>query len=153
MLEKLENRQALFVCLIKACTKEVFFYFEPELLRTPPPWFAFWQQRAERGWLMMNLILSPHIPALFMKYFTDTDCQEQNLSTHGHIFITCKQWLKICFNRTRNGVEKQQQPTQLLWCVPMFIQFLPRGSHGTSSVQPPLQSGLVVGEGLINTGK
>ena len=80
------RKQARIVCLFYQNLHKRGFFFTSSLNFSEHRHLgAFWQQRAERGWFIMNLILSPHIPALFMNYFTDTDCQEQNLSTQGHI--------------------------------------------------------------------
>ena len=43
-----------------------FFFFEFELHSEQPWWFALYNRRAEKGWLVTYLRLLPHIPASFM---------------------------------------------------------------------------------------
>ena len=60
------------------------FSVEFEILGTRSCWFTLYKRRAEQGWLVTYLILSPHMPALFMTSLTD--CWAQNGSIHGRVF-------------------------------------------------------------------
>ena len=73
---------ASFGCCIKTCTnfKEVLsfyvylFYlgFKSELLSVQPRWFALYQWRTEKVWLVTYLTLLPPIPAVFMTSLMQT---------------------------------------------------------------------------------
>ena len=60
------------------------FSVEFEILGTRSCWFSLYKRSPEQGWLVTYLILSPHMPVLFMTSLTD--CWAQNGSTHSRVF-------------------------------------------------------------------
>ena len=69
-----------------------------------PCWFSQQQRRAEKGWLVVCLTLSPHILALFMTSLIQTDGHKMSAPT---ITFSLLSNIVFCFvvNSTRNQMK------------------------------------------------
>ena len=67
-----------------------FFCFQYEFLWVQPYWFALYQWRAEKAWLVTYLTLFPHTPALFLTSLVHTVAWTQIDSANSRILTIFK---------------------------------------------------------------
>ena len=97
---------------VRACVCVCVFCFKFELVKGQPCWFALYQWRAEKVWLVTYLILPPHMPAMFMTSPIHNAVYNRNGSTRGHVLATLNQTLM--FN-------KQGEKSSQILGVYMFV--------------------------------
>lgn len=110
------------------------FCLEFEHLREQPAWFTVYQWRTEKDWFVTNLILLPHMPALFM---TSPMPSGHKMAALTFLFLWLSLVLKHSLFRTRHRVKdccvyinKEKNPILSISLV-MLLQF---GSPLTSDL-------------------
>lgn len=124
--------QAMLICSLPMTSKKTDLQitdFNTQSARMVTAWW--W--RAEKGWLLLHLLLLLHRLALFHK-ITDARCWEQNGSTHDPVVMTFKH--QFLTNSARNGVKHTQNSTHVFFFYSIPIK---RASHA-SSVQIPFNA-------------
>ena len=120
MLEKLKNRRALFVCFIKTFTKEVYFLLRAWTSQNTAILVCFLTTESRKKLAHHELdTFATHSSLVheLLHWYRLPRAKSQHSGPH---FITFKQWVKICFNRTRNGVKKTKQKNPAVMCANIY---------------------------------